>query len=154
MEPLEIRLLDEWFKKLKRHGTYNRKWWPTLENAKHIAQICNIEQPMWFIEVGTGNGITASYVAAMGIRVVTFDPADRPKVYLDPAFPLKNVPKMINFINQTVEESLAYWLCSGKIVWSLDGFSGEKSVASYLKTIRPLANPGDLILLNGTTERV
>lgn len=155
MEFLEIRLLDEYFAKVDpKQRLYKRKWWPKIEDAKRIAEICNVEQPDWFIEVGTGNGITASYVASMGIRVVTFDPADRPKVYLNETFPLKRVPRFINFVNQTIEESLGHWVCDGKVVWSLDGMPGEKSIVSYLKYIRPLTNPGDLILSRGQSERV
>jgi hypothetical protein len=154
MESLEIQLLDEWFKNLKRWGTYNRKWWPKLEDAKRIALLCNIEQPMFFIEVGTGNGITASYVAAYGIKVLTFDPADRPKVYLDESFPLKNLHKTITYVNLPIEEGINHWTSNKKVVWSIDGLPGEKSIASYLKTIRLLPNKGDLILLNGVIERV
>lgn len=154
MEPLEIRLVDEWLRNLKRWGTYNRKWWPKIEDAKRIASLCNIEQPMFFIEAGTGNGITASYVAAYGIKVLTFDPADRPKVYLDETFPLKNIAKTITYVNYPIEKGLSYWISDKKIVWSIDGLPGEKSIASYLKTIRPLTKPGDLILLNGAVERI
>lgn len=154
MEPLEIRLLDEWFKNLRRWGTYNRKWWPDLAQAKKIGQICNEAQPHLFIEVGTGNGVTASYVAAYGTKVVTFDPADRPKVYLDETFPLKHLYKHIHFINQTVESSLNYWTSKHKAVWSIDGMPGEKSIASYLLTIRPLANKDDLLILNGRVEKL
>ena len=155
METLEIQLLDKWFKTIdQKQRLYKRKWWPNLNEAKNIAAHCNKDQPLWFMDIGTGNGVTASYVAAMGFRVVTFDPVDRPKVYLDETFPLRNLHKLITFVNQPIEDSMNYWISSDKIVWSIAGFSGEKSKAAYLRTIRRIGNKGDLIFLNGAIERI
>lgn len=150
METLEIQLIEAWLKKLRKHDVYNRKWWPSIAEAKAVMQICQNEDPAWFIEFGTGNGITASFVAAAGFQVLTFDPADRPKVYLDKTFPVK-VYRRIDSVNDYGRD---YRINEGKKVWFIDVGEGEKTIAKVNLFIANHSKRGDLIIErnDGITE--
>lgn len=147
METFEVKALNEWLVKLKKHGYFNRKWWPTPEDTKEVLSIVNLEQPRWFIEFGTGNGIMASLVAVSGFEVVTFDPVDRPKIFEDESFPFKSLYKSIhNMHHYTQNYGMDYWIGGEKTVWFIDVAMGEKTIASIKQHIAHHQHPGDVII--------
>lgn len=142
MDTLEIITLTKWLNELRRHGTYNRKWWPDPVEVRAILDYCHVMRPAYFIEVGTGNGVAASFVAADGNLVITFDPADRPKVYLDEKFPMSFVKGMIDFRN--TEFNLTVRPNPRPCFWYID-VTGDKTVAKALSQVNALTLPGDVV---------
>jgi hypothetical protein len=129
--------------KLRKGSLYNRKWWPDLLSVKEVLKVVRYEQPRWFCEIGTGNGITASFVAAAGFEVETVDIANRPKVYEDESFPLKRLKQSIHFhrITPLLPNRLA-----GKIVWFIDVGDGIKTITAIKKDLKQDIKRGDVVL--------
>jgi uncharacterized protein YqfB (UPF0267 family) len=141
METLEVIMLEEWLLKLRKERLYNRKWWPDLLSVKEVLKVVRYEQPRWFFEIGTGNGITASFVAAAGFEVETIDIADRPKVYEDESFPLKRLKKSIHFFYNIPNRQ------TGKIVWFIDIGDGIKTITAIKKDLDSDFQQGDVVIV-------
>jgi hypothetical protein len=128
--------------------------WASPEEAeilcKHIKE-CNIEL---VVEIGTSNGYTAACMATTGVRVLTFDLVDMPKLYCLEVFPYPELKNSIEFHPIPSPECFKHiTLPKGPVMFFVDGAHLEEMREKDFERCREMARPGDLIFMHDVQKR-
>ena len=158
MRSVQEETLARFFKDLRRGGTYNRKWWNPIEFSMYVHDLVRYEEIPNVVEIGTGNGVTASWAALGGANVWTCDMVDRPKVWdaVD-IFPLPNLTIRIEYFTMLGDDFLGYQakgragrigprLFKGNELLILDGPNGEKGFRRQWDYVRNFVRKDDIIV--------
>lgn len=149
MRTVQEEALANYLKKLRKHGTYNRKWWNPLPFSMYIHDLLIHEQITSMVEVGTGNGVTAAWGSLAGASVWTCDTDDRPKIWDEEKFPLPHLKNRIHFDTELGHDFLYRNLCMHHVrheLIVLDGPTHEKGFRRLWESLNQFVAPDDIIV--------
>lgn len=151
MRSVQEQNLQTFFSELRRGSTYNRKWWNPLEFSLYVNDLIRYEEIPSVVEVGTGNGVTASWAALAGAIVWTCDLNDRPKIWEADIFPYPHLAGRIQYFTMDGDTFLDHQTIGRKDshhkeLLILDGPNTEKGFRRQWKAVQKFAKPGDFIV--------
>jgi hypothetical protein len=149
MRSVQEDALEKFFKDLRRGGTYNRKWWNPIEFGMHVHDLVRYEEIPNVVEIGTGNGCSASWAALGGANVWTCDIADRPKVWDADIFPLPHLKNRVQYFVMNGNEFLPAQKAGRRSIRDLvilDGPVIEKGFRRQWTAVKDYAREGDIIV--------
>jgi len=153
MRSVQEEFLITFFKNLRKGSVYNRKWWNPLSLSIYLHDIIASEQIQNVIELGTGNGVSATWMALGGANVWTCDTTVRPKVWEDENFPLPHIANRILAFEIEADKFLRANAHSGPTptiksseLFFLDAATSEKSFRRDMKVVADVAEEDDIIV--------
>jgi len=153
MRSFQEEALATFFKNLRKGSVYNRKWWNPLSLSIYLHDIIASKQIRNVVELGTGNGVTAAWMALGGANVWTCDTAVRPKVWENENFPLPHIANRILAFEAESDRFLRTNAHSGPTptikspeLFFLDAATSEKSFRRDMKVVADVAEEDDIIV--------
>lgn len=140
----------------KKNFDYKVSRWAVEDEGEAMYWLVKDKKIAQVIEIGTANGWTASWFALAGVDVWTFDIADRPKVYLDPKFPLPDLKSRIRFSNIKSPDCVQSFPFrpEGKVLYFIDALHTQAATMEDFKAVQKVAKVGDYVLLHDTKTEV
>ena len=135
---------------------FNTARWIGIEDAEELDRLILAHGLVNAIESGTANGYSASIIASclpVQGRVITFDPVDRPKIYDNPTFCLKELAETkIEFIckkfGDGVNSVVPMIREQGPILFFIDGDHNTSGVRGDWEAIVPSLEYGDIVVFH------
>lgn len=129
----------------KKKSKRRPRSWATLDEANILCEHIINHKITTVIEIGTANGFTAACMASTGIKVLTFDLVDTPKMYQDEP----ELCALIDFKAIPSPECFQFFnLPKGPVLFFVDGPNENGAREADFKRCQEIARPGDIIAMH------